>query len=326
MTTAAEDLEQTLKQNLGTVLFGLESVIHGVCLALVAKGHVLLEGVPGLGKTLLAKSLARQLKGQFKRIQCTADMMPSDLTGIHVYNTDTNTFELLPGPLFADVVLVDEINRTGPKTQSALLQAMEEGSITLDRKTYSLPDEFFVVAAQNPHEFEGTYPLLEAQLDRFLVRLNLDYPDDAIEKQVLRAYDRPGGGHSQAESGMLPLADGLVARAREQVRKVFVSEALYDYDTAIAAATRNHPHVSLGLSTRGALALMRCARVEAALRGEDFVTPDDIKAVAKAVMGHRLILTPDAVLEGIGSDHVLASILGQVEVPRSLDNPSASTN
>jgi MoxR-like ATPase len=193
MTTPAESLYRALRENLNTVVFGLEAPIHGLALALISRGHVLLEGAPGLGKTLLAKSLARQLAGEFKRIQCTADMMPSDLTGIHVYNTREGAFELLRGPLFADVVLVDEINRTGPKTQSALLQAMEEGAITLDRTTYHLPENFFVIASQNPHEYEGTYPLLESQLDRFLIKLTVDYPGREVEKQILSAYANPGG-------------------------------------------------------------------------------------------------------------------------------------
>ncbi len=318
MTTPAEELEKTLKRNLGEVVFGLEATIHGLCLALVAKGHVLLEAVPGLGKTLLAKALASQLVGQFKRIQCTADMMPSDMTGIHIYNAETKTFDLMAGPLFADVVLVDEINRTGPKTQSALLQAMEEGSITIDRNTYALPNDFFVISSQNPHEFEGTYPLPESQLDRFLMRLNLGYPVRATEKQILHAYDHPGGGHAQEIAKMAPLAKELIAQAREQARDVFVSEPVYDYVTAIADATRAHEKISLGLSTRGALALMRCARVEAATRAGEYVTPDDIKAVAKPVMAHRLILSPEAVLEGLDGEQISAAILGQVEVPRDL--------
>jgi MoxR-like ATPase len=277
MTTPAQDLEARLLSGLGSVLFGMQDAIHGLCLALVAKGQVLVEGVPGLGKTLLAKTLARQLGGRFKRIQCTADMMPSDMTGIHVYNSEKRAFELLPGPLFADLVLVDEINRTGPKTQSALLQAMEEGCITIDRDTYALPPDYFIIASQNPHELEGTYPLPESQLDRFLLRLTIGYPDAATEQRVLRAYDHPGGGHLEAERPIEALPEGLVDTAREQAAAVVVSEAVYSYVVAIAEASRNQGAISLGLSTRGALALMRCARVEAALRGGDFATPDDVK-------------------------------------------------
>jgi len=312
----APELEARLAGGIGQVLFGMESAIHGLCLALVAQGQVLVEGVPGLGKTLLAKTLARQLRGRFKRIQCTADMMPSDMTGIHVYNSDKRAFDLLPGPLFADVVLVDEINRTGPKTQSALLQAMEEGAITIDRETYALPPDYFIIASQNPHELEGTYPLPESQLDRFLLRLTLTYPDAATERRVLAAYDHPGGGHRAAEEAIAPLPDGLLDAARRQAAAVRVADAVYDYVAAIAAASRNHTAVSLGLSTRGALALMRCTRVEAALRGGDFATPDDVKAVAPAVMAHRLILTPEAMLEGDDGVAMTQMILGQVPVPR----------
>jgi MoxR-like ATPase len=316
MTKPAQDLEARLEEGLGRVLFGMESTIHGLCLALVAKGQVLVEGVPGLGKTLLAKTLARQLRGRFKRIQCTADMMPSDMTGIHVYNSERRAFDLLPGPLFADVVLVDEINRTGPKTQSALLQAMEEGCITIDRDTYALPADYFIIASQNPHELEGTYPLPESQLDRFLLRLTIGYPDPDEEQQVLRAYDHPGGGHAEAEKAVEALPEGLVDEARAQAAQVVVSDAVYSYVVAIAAASRSHSAVSLGLSTRGALALMRCARVEAALRSSDYVTPDHVKAVARAVVAHRLILTPEAMLEGMDGDSLTNVILGQVPVPR----------
>lgn len=314
--TAAQRLEAILLEQMGRVLFGMEETIHGLCLALVAKGHVLIEGYPGLGKTLLAKCLAEQLGGRFKRIQCTADMMPSDMTGIHVYNEHSRAFELIPGPLFADVVLVDEINRTGPKTQSALLQAMEEAGITIDRETYRLPDEFLVVAAQNPHEFEGTYPLPESQLDRFLLRLTMSYPEAVVEKQILRAYDGPGSGHDALASSDASLPEGLIGEARTQAREVRVSEALYDYVTAVAAASREHSQVSLGLSTRGALALTRCARVEAALSGASYVVPDHVRAVAEPVMAHRLILTPEASLEGVGTRDLTRGLLEQVEIPR----------
>jgi len=316
MTAPVTELEQTINRHLGEVLFGLEQTIHALCIALIAKGHVLLEGPPGQGKTLLAKTLARQLAGRFKRIQCTADMMPSDMTGIHVYNAETRSFELLPGPLFADVVLVDEINRTGPKTQSALLQAMEEGGVTLDRQTYNLPDNFLVLASQNPYEFEGAYPLPESQLDRFLLRLIIGYPAAAVEKQILRTYDRPDGGHEEKDLPTLPVE--LLARAREQARQVLIAEPIYDYVCAIAAATREHAQLSLGLSTRGALALMRCARVEAALQGRDYVIPDDVKALAGAVMAHRLVLTPEAVLQGLSAERLTETLLAQVEAPRAL--------
>ena len=316
MTSPAEELKTHLHERLEHVVFGMAHVVHGLCLMLITGGHVLLEGVPGLGKTLLAKTLAAQLGGRFKRIQCTADLMPSDITGIHVYNAETHKFVLMAGPLFADVVLVDEINRTGPKTQSALLEAMEEGNVTIDRKTYDLPGDFLVIASQNPHELEGTYPLPESQLDRFLLRLDLTYPSPDMEQRVLETYDQPGGGHRAVETPAATIPHTLIEDAQEQVRKVHVSDALYKYVVQIGATSRAHDNVSLGLSTRGILALMRTARVEAALRGGDFVTPDDVKLVARPVMAHRLILTPDAALEGIGAAEVVAAILDQVQVPR----------
>jgi len=316
MSTPAQQFANTLRDHLNQTVFGVDQVIHGISIALIAGGHVLLQGVPGIGKTLLAKTLAASLGGQFKRIQCTADLMPSDMTGIHVYNAETRKFELLPGPLFADVVLVDEINRTGPKTQSALLQAMEEGQISIDRQTYPLPPNFFVIATQNPHEFEGTFPLPESQLDRFLLRLDMTYPEAQMEQKVLRAYDLPGGGHAghDATSGVPQHLD--LINARQQISGVHVSDGLYQYVTDIAAASRVHAHTSLGLSTRGALALMRCARIEAALQGRLFVTPDDVKTVAQLVMPHRLILTADAMLAGVAIASLVESILNQVNVPR----------
>ncbi len=315
MTTPAEQFETTLQEHTGKIVFGAETIIHELCLALVAKGHVLLQGVPGLGKTLLAKTLARQLGGVFNRIQCTADMMPSDMTGVNVFNMAENAFTFMPGPLFSDVVLVDEINRTGPKTQSALLQAMEEYRITIDRETHPLSDDFFVIATQNPHEFEGTYPLPESQLDRFMLQLQMQYPDSDKEQQILRAYDSPGNTHTQ-DLDVDPLPDGLLEQAREQTSAMTVSDAMYRYVSDIASASRVHSHINLGLSSRGALALMRAARVEAALHGSDFVTPDDVKQVANAVMAHRLILSADAMLEGQQHHLLVDDILNQVDVPR----------
>ncbi|MDH5648159.1 MAG: MoxR family ATPase [Gammaproteobacteria bacterium] len=322
MTTAAQQLAKLLKENLGQVVFGMGQVIHGLSIALVTEGHVLLEGVPGLGKTLLAKTLAAQMGGRFKRVQCTADMMPSDLTGIHVYHQDKKEFAFLPGPLFADVVLVDEINRTGPKTQSALLQAMEEGAVTIDRDTHALPEGFFVIASQNPHDFEGTYPLPESQLDRFLLRLELTYPTADMEQQVLRTYNRPGGGHESVKNEMAQVTKEMIRSAQACVEQVYVSDAIYDYVQRVAQATRSHPRINLGLSLRGSLALVRCARTHAALLGQQYITPDDVKAVAHPVICHRLILTPDATLEGVGPAEILEAVLAEVEVPRNVPQQS----
>lgn len=319
MTIAAQQLEESLNSALGSTVFGMDDTIHGLCIALITEGHVLLEGVPGLGKTLLAKTLAAHVGGRFKRIQCTADLMPSDMTGIHVYQPDKKQFEFMPGPLFADVVLVDEINRTGPKTQSALLQAMEERAVTIDRDTHLLPDGFFVIASQNPHDFEGTYPLPESQLDRFLLRLEMGYPQAEKEQQVLRTYNKPGGGHDQQVDAVPKLDRSLIKQAQQCVESVYVSDAIYRYVQAIADGTRHHPRINLGLSIRGALALTRCARVQAALDGQSFVTPDSVKAVADAVITHRLILTPDTMLEGVSAGDVLDAVMAEVEVPRDLE-------
>ena len=315
MSNPASSLEQQLRSQLETVVFGMDHVIHGLCIGLIAGGHVLLQGVPGIGKTLLAKAVAAALGGTFSRVQCTADLMPSDITGIHIFSREEKKFEFVPGPLFANIVLVDEINRSGPKTQSALLQAMEEFQVTIDRKTYSLPPDFLVVATQNPRDFEGTFPLPESQLDRFLMRLDVDYPAAQMEHKVLRTYDLRGG-HFNATAPIAPLAADALALARAHVAKVHVSDAIYGYVTAIAAASRNHPQVNLGLSTRGALALMRCGRIAAALRDAEFVAPDDVKAMARFVLPHRLMLTPDAALEGVGDLQVAQSIVDGVNVPR----------
>lgn len=317
MSSAAQQLGEQIRQRLGHVVFGMHEAIDNLTIALIARGHVLVEGVPGLGKTLLAKTFAVQTGGQFKRIQCTADLMPSDVTGIHIYRADQGNFELVPGPVFADVLLVDEINRTGPKTQSALLQAMEEGHVSIDRKTYPLSKNFMIIASQNPADFEGTYPLPESQLDRFLLKLELQYPAQETETQVLKSYDKPGGGHEESLAGVTPLDEALIQQAQGEAAAIHVSDAIYQYAIDLGQASRIHPQVSLGLSTRGALSLMRCARVQACLQGNEFVTPDNIKSMADAVMSHRLLLTPDAMLEGITSGDVVAALLEQVDVPRT---------
>lgn len=314
MTEQARALESFLQREIGRVVYGVEHVVHALTIALLGGGHVLLEGPPGLGKTLLANTFARALGGRFKRVQGTADLMPADLTGLHVFNSETRRFEFREGPLFADVVLVDEINRTGPKTQSALLEAMEERFVTVDGERFRLPADFLVVATQNPREFEGTYPLPESQLDRFMLGVRMDYPAREQEARILAEYAFPGAVQAPIE---IELVDrGLVAAARSELKAVHVSDALTGYILDIVAATRQSSSIALGLSSRAALALARAARIEAALRGRGFVIPDDVKRVAAWVVPHRIALTPDAVLDGHSARAELERILDAVAVPR----------
>src|SRR5690606_2433193 len=300
MTEQARALEGFLQRELGKVVYGVEDVIHAMTIALIGRGHVLLEGPPGLGKTLLSNTFVRALGGVFKRVQGTPDLMPTDLTGVHVFNGDTRRFEFREGPLFADVVLVDEINRAGPKTQSALLEAMEERFVTVDGERFPLPEDFLVVATQNPREFEGTYPLPESQLDRFMLSVLMSYPARADEARILAEYALPGANARHAAE-VVSVPRAALEAAREELAAVHVSDALTGYILDVVASTRQSASISLGLSSRAALALARCARIEAALRGGSFVIPDDVKRVASWVIPHRIALTPDAVLEGMSA-------------------------
>ena len=315
MSSQIRQLHEVLARELGGVVMGAEAVAPSLVIALVARGHVLVQGVPGLGKTLLAKTLARVLGGDFRRIQGTADLMPSDIIGVHVLDETARNFVFRPGPLFADVVLVDEINRAGPKTQSALLEAMEERQVSVERSALALPPDFLVLATQNPREFEGTYPLPESQLDRFMLRVDIDYPARAAESQVLERYGSLVGA-AGARVPAAGLGAGLLDQARADAERVHVAEALGGYVLDLAHASRRHPRLTLGLSTRGALALHKAARITAALRGAEFVTPDDVKEVAPAVMAHRLVLTPEAALEGVTDLDVVRTLLAETPVPR----------
>jgi MoxR-like ATPase len=318
MSSALEELEQSLQRSLGGTVIGMQSVIHALTIAIVARGHVLIQGVPGLGKTLLSKTLAAALGGSFKRIQGTADLMPSDIIGVHVYDTSRNEFVFRPGPLFADVLLFDEINRAGPKTQSALLEAMEERQVSVDRKNYRLPGGFLVLATQNPRDFEGTYPLPESQLDRFMLRIDLSYPSREHESEVLQRYGAIAGAAAPAAATPTPVVvtAELLAAARNCADAVHVAPELAGYVLDLAKASREHTQLTLGLSTRGALALLRAARVAAGLRGAEFVIPDDVKVAVPLVVPHRLVLASEALLEGTTELAVTQRLVDQVPVPR----------
>ena len=316
MSAAIVELESRLARELGRAVIGAQVATRALTIALIARGHVLVQGVPGLGKTLLAKALARALGGEFKRIQGTPDLMPSDIIGVHLFDESRGAFVFRPGPLFADVVLVDEINRAGPKTQSALLEAMEERQVSVEREARPLPADFLVLATQNPREFEGTYPLPESQLDRFMLRIEVGYPERAAEAEILSRY---GGLLAAAQATLAevaPLPAPLLAAAREAAEAMHVDAALVAYVLDLAQASRQNPHLSLGLSTRGALALLKAARIVAGLRAEDFVTPDDVKEAAVWVMAHRLVLTPEAALDGTTDVEVVRSLLATTAVPR----------
>ncbi len=310
----ALELETRLQSELGKVIFGSQEVVHALTIALLGNGHILLEGAPGLGKTLLSKCFARVLGGAFKRIQGTADLLPTDITGVHVFNSKSAAFEFQPGPLFADVVLMDEVNRVGPKTQSALLEAMEERQVTVDKETFPLPESFLVIATQNPREFEGTYPLPESQMDRFMISVPIRHAPREEELKVLAAYNLPGAG-GQPDLAFDAISAEQIAEARNGVADVHLSDELMGYVLDIALATRDSAHVSLGLSTRGALALARCARIEACLQGADYVVPDHVKRVAPWVLEHRLLLSAEAALEGMTAAGVVGHALENVAVP-----------
>jgi MoxR-like ATPase len=315
MSGSIQQFHSELAHELGRVVVGADAAVRALTIALIARGHVLVQGVPGLGKTLLAKTLAHVLGGEFKRIQGTPDLMPSDIIGVHVFDERERGFTFRPGPLFADVVLVDEINRAGPKTQAALLEAMGERQVSVERAVFELPGDFLVLATQNPREFEGTYPLPESQLDRFMLRVDVDYPERAAETEVLQRY---GGGESAAPpfAALKRIDRALLEAARVQLSQIHVAAALYEYVLNLAQASREHARLLLGLSTRGALALLRAARIGAGMRGADFVTPDDVQDVAVQVMAHRLVLSPEAVLDGQSDSDVVRALLAETAVPR----------
>ncbi|GAB2794805.1 MoxR family ATPase [Rhabdobacter roseus] len=307
---------QAVKAEIGRVLIGQEATIDYLLTALLADGHVLLEGVPGVAKTLTAKLVARTIDLDFGRIQFTPDLMPSDVLGTSIFNPKSTQFEFQPGPIFANIVLVDEVNRAPAKTQSALFEVMEERQITIDGHTYPLAAPFLIIATQNPIEHEGTYRLPEAQLDRFLFKLRVDYPSPADEVEVLRGHHARRSLAEEVAALRPVLAVAQLAALRETVRQVHVEENLFGYMVQITAATRAHPALYLGASPRASVALLNGAKALAAIRGRDFVTPDDVQELAYPVLRHRLMLTAEREMEGGTPDDVVRLILEKVEVPR----------
>ncbi|MBD1905582.1 MoxR family ATPase [Funiculus sociatus GB2-A5] len=305
-----------LGQTLDKIIVGQSSLIQQLLIALLSGGHVIIEGVPGTGKTLLVKVLAKLIQADFRRIQLTPDILPSDILGTNIFDINSRSFTLKKGPVFTQVLLADEINRTPPKTQAALLEAMEEQQVTLDGETLRLSELFWVIATQNSLEFEGTYPLPEAQLDRFLFKLVVDYPDTAAEKQML--LNVQAGFRSKAiELPSLKLATvEQIISARQAVQAVKVEDNILDYLLSLVQRSRKHPDITLGASPRSAVAWLQTSKAQAWLAGRNYVTPDDVKVVASPLLRHRLILKPEAQLDGIQIDSVIASLLNQVSVPR----------
>ncbi len=312
MTLTVQGATERLVEHIAAVVVGKREVTEQLLGALLVEGHVLLDDVPGVGKTTLARAVARSLDLSFRRIQCTPDLVPSDITGVSIYDQRAEVFEYRPGPLAANVVLVDEINRATPRAQSALLEAMQERQVTVDETTHTLPDPFLVIATQNPVELEGTFPLPEAQLDRFLFLLNLGYPDADDEDTILKIH---GPANVRAETLEPILSPAEIAKLRDEVRAVRLGDAVRRYVVEIVRGTRRIDGVDLGASPRAALALYRAAQAHAAIRGRAYVLPDDVKAQAVAVLRHRLFLNADAQMRGRTTTTIVAEVLARTPVP-----------
>jgi MoxR-like ATPase len=298
-------------------IVGQDDVIEQILVALFAEGHALLEGVPGTAKTLLVKTLAQIIGANFSRIQFTPDLMPSDITGTNVFNMQTTQFTLRHGPIFTDILLADEINRTPPKTQAALLEAMEERQATIDGERYQLSPIFTVLATENPIEYEGTYPLPEAQLDRFLLKVLIDYPGQDEEAEIVARWDAGFNSHHLENVNIQSLPDpAAIQHCRHEIRQMRMEPGVQKYIVEIVRRSRTHPNILYGASPRASVALLLCSKALAAIRSRDFVTPDDIRDIAPPVLRHRLALRAEAELDGATSDAVISDILKTVEVPR----------
>jgi MoxR-like ATPase len=313
---AVPELVRHIREEMGKVVVGQDELRNQCVVALLCRGHVLLEGVPGIAKTLTVKALSRLMGRGFQRVQCTSDLMPADIVGTNILNMATSAFQLHQGPVFTDLLLVDEVNRMPPRTQAALLECMEEHQVTIDGKTYPLSQFFTVFATQNPIEFEGTYPLPEAQLDRFLLKLRVTYPAVQEEVQLLANVQNGFESRELEKMDLTPIATGLLEQAQREVRSVTVEQALFSYIVQIARRTRDWPSLSLGASPRAAVSLMAVSKAFAAMDGRDYVIPDDVKASVRPVLRHRIMLRPEADLEGITPDQVLEDVLRAVEVPK----------
>ena len=314
--SAAAELIQHCRTQLKKVIVGQQDVIDHVVLTLLCGGHALLEGVPGMAKTLLAKTLARILRIEYQRVQCTSDLMPSDILGTNVLNAATASFTLHHGPVFTDLLLVDEINRMPPRTQAALLECMEERQVTIDGTRHPLSQVFTVIGTENPIEFEGTYPLPEAQLDRFLLKINVGYLSVEEEIAVLGSHHNGFDPHQLDRIEFQSIEEQQLVAAREEVKKVRIEDALFRYLVQIVRRTRDWPSISLGASPRAAVTLMQAAKGLAAMDGRDYLIPDDIKRAALPVLRHRLVLKPEAELEGVAPDQVINDLIKTIEVPR----------
>jgi len=307
----AQEVAEKLIANVEKVIVGKHDEVQLTLLALLCQGHLLIEDVPGVGKTMLAKSIARSIGCTFQRIQFTPDMLPSDVTGVSVFNQKTREFEFRPGPVMAQIVLTDEINRATPKTQSALLECMEERQVTVDGTTYPLARPFLVLATQNPIEYEGTFPLPEAQLDRFMMRISLGYPDPEDEITMMDAQQYI---HPVEEIGQVVDIEELL-EAQETTKDIYIDDSVKEYIVAVVGETRKHPDVYLGASPRGSLALYKTSQARAAILGRDYVIPDDIKALAQVTLAHRLIISPSARIKNVDPKAVVKEIINSVPVP-----------